>query len=402
MSHEKVIIKAGWLIDGSGAAVQKDVQFTLDNRVIRSIQKISGPASDLEKSPEPTIDLSECTVLPGLIDSHVHLAMLSGAHRNNFLESPDAGQKALNERIFQNLKQYLAVGVLAVRDGGDSGAYALKYKKNTPGFDDQLVHMCVTSRGRYRPGRYGLLIGCELSAEQTLADAVLQEDKAVDHVKIVNSGLNSLTQFGRQTEPQFDLDEMQAAVKAAQNRGLKTMVHANGKAPVQIAVDAGCDSVEHGFFMGKENMQRLVDSGTTWVPTAFTMKALQRQLKDRGDDADVVLRNLNHQIRQIQIAGDLGIPIALGTDAGSAGVEHGQAVIGEMRLFMEAGFSIEKVVQCASQNSALLLGLQGIGLLKKNMPATLIVVKGDPSHLPESLNQVELIIYKGKQIKSNI
>ena len=401
MCHENIIIRAGWLIDGSGAAVQKDVQFICTDGAIRSIQEIPEPVSGFEKSAGSFLDFSDCTVLPGLIDCHVHLALSSGGHRDNFIDPSDAGNPDLRERISQNLKQYLAVGVLAVRDGGDPGAFALQYKKATSGFNDNFVHMCVTSHARHRPGRYGRLIGRQLPAEQTLAEAVLQEEKPVDHIKIINSGLNSLTDFGRQTEPQFDLDELQAAVQKAQNLGFKTMVHANGKTPVKIALDAGCDSIEHGFFMGKENMQRLTGSRTTWVPTAFTMKALRRRSKDRGENADVVQKNLNHQIKQIQIAGDLGVQIALGTDAGSAGVEHGQAFIREMRLFMDAGFSIEKVVQCASHNGALLLGLQGVGLLQKNMPASLIAVKGDPSHLPESLNQIKLVMYKGKQIKSN-
>ena len=128
------------------------------------------------------------------------------------------------------------------------------------------------------------------------------------------------------------------------------------------------------------------------------MKALRRGMQAQGDAVDVVQRTLDHQIEQIQIALDLGVPIGLGTDAGSTGVEHGQAVIEEMRLFIDAGCTIEKAVQCASHNGAALLGLQGVGLLRKNMPATLIAVQGDPSHLPESLNQIKLLLINGKQI----
>lgn len=121
-------------------------------------------------------------------------------------------------------------------------------------------------------------------------------------------------------------------------------------------------------------------------------------LIDGSGDAVQSKMRLGLENGTIQIASDLGVRIALGTDAGSAGVEHGQAVIEEMRLFLDAGYQIEKVVRCASHNGALLLGLPRVGQLKENMQATFIAVKGAPSQLPESLNQIEMIFYKGNQI----
>ncbi len=400
MRDELVSIQAGWLIDGSGTGIKKNAQIICRNGVIEVIQKNRAPAAKRAKTTESIIDVSECTVLPGLIDSHVHLALLPNAHQHNRSYRPCTAADAVQQRISRHLMQNLAVGVVAVRDGGDSNAGALNYKKHQSGLAVNPVHMCAAGRACHRPGRYGHFIGRALLDNQRLADVVLQLEKAVDHIKIINSGLNSLTHFGRQTAPQFDIAEMKDAVQAARRRGFKVMVHANGTAPVEIAVAAGCDSIEHGFFMGKETMQRLADSGITWVPTVFTMKALRREMRAKGLAVDVVQRTLDHQMEQIQIAHDLGIPMALGTDAGSTGVEHGQAVIEEMRLFIDAGCRIEKAVQCASHNGAALLGLQGVGLLLKNMPATLIAVAGDPSHLPESLNQIELILIDGKQINS--
>ena len=179
------------------------------------------------------------------------------------------------------------------------------------------------------------------------------------------------------------------------------MVHANGKLPVKIAVDAGCDSIEHGFFMGVENLYRIADRGATWVPTAYTMKALGDQMKRKRVDTAVVQKNLEHQIEQIQTAHELGVRIALGTDAGSAGVMHGQSVIEEMRIFLDAGYPIEKIVWCATHNGALLMSLPQVGQLKENMPATFIAVKGDPSQLPESMNQIKMIFYEGNEININ-
>jgi imidazolonepropionase-like amidohydrolase len=397
MRNEIMSIHAGWLIDGSGAAVQSQMRLGLENGVIQSVRKITEPMPDSTKRDMPVLDLSGCTLLPGLVDCHVHLAISPIARRSPSVNRAE-GQNRFRGRILKHLNQYLDRGVLAVRDGGDPGSSVLLYKAN-PGTEDHPVHLCVSGKAWHRPGRYGHLIGCALSADLTLAETILEEKKGVDHIKIVNSGLNSLTCFAKETEPQFDSAELKAAVRAARQRGLKTMVHANGKIPVKIAVDAGCDSIEHGFFMGEENLYRMADRGVTWVPTAFTMKALGDPMGRNRVDLDVVQKNLEHQIKQIQTARQIGVRIALGTDAGSAGVVHGQAVIEEMRIFLDAGYPIEKAVRCATHNGALLMNLPRLGQLKENMPATFIAVKGAPSQLPESLNQIKMIYYEGNEIK---
>ena len=124
--------------------------------------------------------------------------------------------------------------------------------------------VCVRAAGRawHREGRYGRLIGRPPAEGLSVAEAIRQDGERGDHLKIVNSGLNSLTEYGRTTAPQFDLAEMSAAVKAAAERGLSVMVHANGEEPVRIAVMSGCRSVEHGFFMGRENLARMAEQGS--------------------------------------------------------------------------------------------------------------------------------------------
>jgi imidazolonepropionase-like amidohydrolase len=390
---KKLSILAGWLIDGSGAPIQRKVRLDLDNGSIQSVRKIPAHDPDSKKANRSDLDLSGFTILPGLFDCHVHLAMTATVCR-----TPNATAKdRIRKCTIRHLNQYLATGVMAVRDGGDPDRSALHYKTSGRAHEHP-IHVSVAATAWYRAGRYGGLIGSVLPLEQSLEAAVLEEKEGADHIKIVNSGLNSLTCYGKETGPQFNSAELKAAVNAARKRGFKTMVHANGKIPVKFAVDAGCDSIEHGFFMGEENLSRMAGRGTFWVPTAHTMQALRDRMKRKAEHLTVVQKNLEHQLEQIQIADELGVRIALGTDAGSVGVEHGQAVIEEMRLFLNAGYSIEKVIQSASHNGALLLDLPRVGQLKKNMDATFIAVKGDPSQLPESLNQIKIIINKRQYI----
>jgi imidazolonepropionase-like amidohydrolase len=259
----------------------------------------------------------------------------------------------------------------------------------------------VSGKAWHYPNRYGRLIGRTPPENGTLADAIIKETDRVDQVKIVNSGLNSLICFGKQTKPQFTLNELSNAVNAANRRCLPVMVHANGRAPVEIAINAGVRSIEHGFFMGKENLKKMADRRVFWVPTAFTMKAYAANLNATRIRTDVPKRNLDYQLEQIAVAKALGVPIALGTDAGSLGVDHGRGVIEELNLLIEAGFSIPEAVRCATLNGATLLGLNDSGRLTRNATATFIAVKGAPSELPESLSRIERVYLNGRFFDAN-
>ncbi len=174
------------------------------------------------------------------------------------------------------------------------------------------------------------------------------------------------------------------------------MVHANGEIPVGIAINAGCRSIEHGFFMGKENLKKLAEKQIFWIPTAFTMKAFSDHFNSKDSSNDVPKKNIDHQLEQMAMAMKFGVPIALGTDAGSLGVHHGSSVIEELKLLMEAGFSVEEAIRCATGNGAKLLEIENLGRLISGADGSFIVVPGSPSHLPESLRSIQQIYINGK------
>ena len=395
------IINAGWLIDGSARPLRAKVQLRIINGCIESIRENqpihSGQTSD--NSDTQTLDLNKATILPALVDSHVHLTMSGTMDQDERVRQLDMGFNLAEDVIRKHLDQHLAAGVLAVRDGGDKSAHVLHYKHTHLRSHPMAVQVKSAGRAWRKPGRYGQLIGRELDPTTSLGRAIQAENDPVDHIKIVNSGLNSLIEFGKQTQPQFDSDELRAAVSAADQRRLKIMVHANGQIPVQTAVAAGCRSIEHGFFMGTDNLNLMVEKAVVWVPTAVTMQAYGRYLKKIGKKTAVALRNLDHQVEQLQTARQLKVPIALGTDAGSPAVDHGRAIVDEMEIFIKAGFSIEETVRCATFNGAQLLGIKNLGLLVRGMPATFIAVKGNPKGLPDSLRQLLGVWVNGKRIR---
>jgi imidazolonepropionase-like amidohydrolase len=217
-------------------------------------------------------------------------------------------------------------------------------------------------------------------------------------VKLVNSGLNSLKIYGRETAPQFSQEEIRELVVLAGKQGRKVMVHANGRQAVQDAVEAGCHSIEHGFFMGKENLQRMAERGCVWVPTACTMKAYAEILEHGKNAADAAIarKNLFHQLDQLYLARELGVTVALGTDAGSPGVLHGEAVFEEMKLFVKAGYSLVETVRSATSVGARLMGLEDMGLLAEGRVADFLVARGTPAQLPRKFSYLEDIYIGGR------
>ena len=387
-------IFAGWLLDGSGGPVREKVLLQIENTTITSIENYTSEnSSDI---PNLT-DLSHCTILPPLIDSHAHLFMSGTVDQEVRKSQLTAGYDELKPAIERHLNYFLSHGVLGIRDGGDRGGYALRYRDELDG--DFPVRIKASGRAWRQKDRYGRLIGRYPKEGESLAASFLLDEEEADWVKLVNSGLNSLKMYAKETDSQFSADEISALVRAAEQRGKKVMVHANGRLPVKRALEAGCHSIEHGFFMGKENLQLMVEKRAVWVPTVYTMKAYAENFDSRKSDGDhrVISRTLEHQLEQMAIAREMGVPLALGTDSGSLGVLHGESMVEEMKLYKKAGYTLPEIVRCATYNGAKLLGLEkNMGLLQAGRPASFLVARGTPAQLPRKLSYLENIYINGK------
>ncbi len=365
-------IIAGWLIDGTGNPVRENMCIRMDHNTIHSVR----PAVPEDLHHPNCLDLSRATIFPGLIDAHLHLFMSATGDAAIRQHQLNAAYEEMIPVIADHLRLLRNHGIVAIRDGGDYGGYALRYRDQF--LRDLPVRIHVAGKAWRKADRYGKLIGRPPEEGLSLAEAIAEMPEKIDHVKIVNSGLNSLRTFGKETPSQFSPGELTAAVRAAHARGWKVMVHCNGKEPVRMAIEAGADSVEHGFFMGTDNLKRMADHGTVWVPTAITMKAYAEQLTSGSMEADIAHRTFQHQLDQIAQARTFGVTIALGTDAGSLGVWHGKAVQSEMTILMDAGFSLEEAVQCATRNGAALLGLKDYGQIAPGFSNRMAMIKGSP------------------------
>lgn len=389
-------IHAGWLIDGGGGPILRNMLLAVSRGRWIGIEPWN--QSD---APNPLLvtNLSHCVILPPLIDSHVHLCMSGSIDQKIREEQLSAGYEELSPVIAEHLRHQFSHGVLAVRDGGERLGIVRRHLEEHGGADRVPVEVKISGRAYHRQGRYGTLIGRSVKPGESPAEAFEHDAQIVDQVKIINSGLNSLKVFGHETSSQFTPEELAEIVKKSHRRGRKVMVHANGRIPVQLAVEAGCDSIEHGFFMGRENLALMADRETFWIPTAYTMRAYADSCEYSRTEADrgVIEKTLEHQLEQVFLARQLGVKIALGTDAGSTGVLHGEAVVEEMKLLMRAGCSLVEVIQYATEHSALLSGLENrLGRISLGKPAHFLAARGTPAQLPRKLSYLEAIYLDGR------
>lgn len=395
MSAGASYIRAGWLLDGSGGPPLRDALLTIAGGRFAGVQKYA------HATPPPAdrlTDLSPCTVVPPFVDSHVHLSFSGTADRQARQWQRSADYRRIRPLIARHLRAAFAHGVLALRDGGDAHGHVLRYLQEDKVREASPLMVVTTGRAWHRAGRYGGFLGRHPAAGESLARACELDQDAADQVKVINSGVNSLQNFALQTLPQFTGDELREVVRLAAAKGRRVMVHANGELPVRLAVEAGCHSIEHGYFMGRNNLELMAAKGVAWVPTLVPLETFATQLaqENRRSELSVARRTLQHQLEQVALANEMGVTIALGTDAGSIGVHHGQAVAAELRLLGKAGLTLGEAIRCAAWNGSQLLGLADrLGCIAEGRPAHFLVLRGRPDHFPDNVPPLEEIYLLG-------
>lgn len=390
--HDVHTIRAGWLIDGSGCPPLRHAELRIEDGLVAAISPAAPQGT--KATGQPLTDFSSAVLCPTFVDCHVHLAFSGTTDLRTRKFLTGASFAEIQPFIRRHLEDLFSHGVMAVRDAGDRWGHVLRYMAEPDPAGGVPVQVLAADRGWHRQGRYGAMIGRSPADGEGLAAAWQRDGSPGALVKLINSGPNSLREYGRQTAPQFTVEEMRQVVALAERAGLRVMVHANGREPVRTAIEAGCHSIEHGYFMGRDNLQRMADRRVVLVPTLFAMKACAEQAGDPLERR-VAEKNLAHQLEQVAAARELGVPVALGTDSGSPGVMHGEAVVSEMELLTAAGYPLAEAIRCATDIGAGLLGLRR-GRIAIGQPADFLVAGGTLSQLPGKFSPLQAIWLAGR------
>ncbi len=385
---------AARVFDGVSEHAIEDGAILVEDGRILSLE----PAADLPAGVEIT-DLGDATLLPGLIDAHVHLVWSASAEPHEVVERESRALTAL--RCADNATLHLRAGVTTVRDVGATGGLSVDVARAVE--LGVLAGPTVVAAGRAiaMTGGHGWFLGREADGPNAVRRAAREEMKSgATCIKLMASG----GVYGHAEEPgspQLTVEEMRAAVEEAHKAGRKVAAHAYSVAAIGNALDAGVDSIEHGSFLDRETAIRMRESGTYLVPTMSVYAAMSEKGPELGAP-DYVTRKtaevLDASREAFRLALDVGVPIAAGTDCGAPGHAHG-ALREELGLMVEAGATPQRALRFGTSAAARLLGLEReVGSLEPGKRADLLAVAGDPLGDIRALEAVRLVLRNGVEV----
>jgi len=369
---EKRFIIAGSFIDGSGAAVRKNVFLEMQGGIIAAI----GPAAELPDGGGAIVeDFSHCTIVPALVDCSISLSRSPSVDEEVrlYMEGTDLKEKAT--LVARHIGYCLAHGVQGVADSDD--------------ITELLAHFPE-----------------ELTQGNCIDIKTAGSQDGGNFLRIEYSG-----NIEDERAPRHDYEELRRILR--QRGGKKAVVVANGQQQVEEALRAGCDAVEQGYDMGEGNLRKMADMGVMWIPSVIRAKnaldsaasggAVMCRFSTRyvapgkGDPGAETFwkKTLAEQLIQLRLARSLGVTTAVGTGAGSVGILHGESMVEEMKLFVKAGYSPVETIRCASENGARFFGMEKLGALGVGRNATFLLTRGTVQQLPRKLSYLEGIYVDG-------
>lgn len=357
------------------------------------IQSVSGVCPE---SYDQYVDWSAYTAMPGLINCHTHVGILPANDSDLVLTYPQAQRVVF---ILRHLVQLLASGVTTIRDLGCYDNVDLQIRDFVR---KELVtgpDMFVAGPMLTMTGGHGHTVGVEVDGIDECRKAVRQRLKSgVDIVKVMATG-GVLTKGVEPGNAQLTMEEMKVVCDEAHKAGRKVSAHAQGTTGIRNALDAGVDSIEHGFFMDQQIVDQMVMQGTYYIPTfcaPYFMAEKGEQLGLAREFIDKVLNSLDAHASSFTMALNSGVKFACGTDAGTPFNTHALTAK-EMVLMHEHGMSADQAIAAATKNAADCIGLTDRGRILPGLRADMIAVEGDPRQDIRCLEEgVRYVVKKGR------
>ena len=376
-----VTIHVGTLLDGKGG-VQRDTNIVVQGTKIARIDP---------KAANPTYDLRTLTVLPGMIDTHVHINWHFG--KDGRYEPRAESPEGERQYTIENLKSTLMAGFTTVQSVGAASDVGIRDDVAKGVIDGPRVLTSIRQVNNVN------------ATPDQIRETIRQLKKdGADVVKIFASG--SIREGGKQT---LSLEQLQAACGEAKTQGLRTMVHAHGPDSIKAAVQAGCGQIEHGIFADEEAMKMMAARGVYFDPNIGLV--LQNYIRNKPkflgigsytDEGFAYMEKavpVNFVMFQKAIATP-GLQIVMGTDA-VAGA-HGRNAE-ELLTRVKEGHQkpMDAVISATSLAAKSMNMASTIGTIAPGLEADIIAVDGDPSKDITALTRVAFVMKGGKVYKND-
>jgi imidazolonepropionase-like amidohydrolase len=338
-------------------------------------------------------------LMPGLVEAHCHLfldgAELNFEKRRRYLDASFNEMLAVGRR---SLEQNLAAGITLIRDAGDLHGINTRLKAELTAQPGLRPELRSPGRALRKAGRYGGFMAVEVTDTDSIVRAVRELAATADDIKILLTGIIDFEKGCMKGGLQFSLEEARLIVRMARELGKRTYAHCSGVEGLRVAVAAGVDSIEHGFFMTRDILRVMADRGIAWVPTFSPVQFQHERPELAGWNAQTVAglwRILERHFDMVALAAELGVPIVAGSDAGSYGVPHGRGLIDELGFLRQAGLPLERVLASATSLPRRLWGCAPSDI-QRGARADLVVLEGSPFESLANLHRVCRVLHGTK------
>ena len=389
------VYRADTVLDATCADALRGAFVTVDGDTIVDVSTTSSAPSSKD-----VVDLGEATLLPGLVDAHVHLVWNAGPTPHEEVDV-DALSSRTVLRMAARAGQMLRAGTTTVRDLGATDSLSIPLAAAIAAGEIAGPTVLAAGRAIAMTGGHAYQIAVEADGPDAIRRAVREEIKrGATAIKFMASG-GVYDKTAQIHQPQLTLEELTAGVEEAHKAGLVAAAHAYTPGPINTALDAGIDTIEHGSFLDEPTAQRMATQGQYWVPTMMAADLIVRRAIETGTPE--YMRRKGELVRDavrsaFRVALAAGTPIAGGSDSGGAGIHHGRLGY-EAELMVENGATPLEAVRICTSGSANAIGLGAlVGTLEPGKRADLLIVGGDVSVDIRNLTDVRLVVRNGRPV----
>jgi len=359
------------------------------------------PISDFEGFSEKKIDTSGYTILPGLIDCHVHLVYSGEADPKSYLLKMNAGKIVM--KALENAQKTLMSGITSIRDlgGRDFLEFAVRDACNSR----KQLGPTILAAGKMicMTGGHGNTFGRIADGSNEVLKAVREQIHAgSDVIKLMATG-GVMTPGVNPEDAHYSEDELRTGVNEGHRFSKKCASHAQGAAGILNAVNAGMDSIEHGIFMNEKCIELMLEKGTFLVPTLSAVNNIYKNRNNGIPDfiVEKTLRIREHHHQSVKMFYNAGGKIAMGTDAGTPFNVHGENSQ-ELQFMVDLGIENKDVLKISTSNSAKLMELTNRGQIREGDFADMLIVSGNPLEditAVTNLNNHRIVVKNGSIVK---